>query len=466
MSRNPILALLLLSSSTVAAQYAPPDPSGFQGLIVERYYVADANDAADTDGGEGLNAGAVTYRVFADLKPGYRLISAGGFVDHPITISSTTSFFNNDDRGESWGTDIPAQHLNKNTVAIDTWLTMGAASTLHWGVPKLDDTDGSLVGGTNNDGGSNGVPQGLLVNSTPDMGLPLTTTDGLLLDTPPPGVVFVGTAPDFLESGGGNTYSNDNFAWGVLGLIESPDTANRILLGQFTTDGVLEMCWNLWVRIPDSLVCPDLNCHEIMEFYSEIVPSDTLGGGFNTENKFSHPTLCFNSSVAQVDCNGTVGGTALPGTPCDDGNDDTTNDVYLANCECAGEDCLGVLGGNDLPGQPCDDGIAETVNDTWQTGCLCEGSVGIDEATAGPLAFTVHPNPTSDLLWLNFTGTQDSRATVNLYDALGKLALTRDLGMITNGSAVSLDLNAVQPGSYVLQVIMDGNSHISSVVRL
>jgi hypothetical protein len=37
-----------------------------------------------------------------------------------------------------------------------------------------------------------------------------------------------------------------------------------------------------------------------------------------------------------VDCAGVAGGSALPGTACNDGNACTTNDVYNANCQCAG----------------------------------------------------------------------------------------------------------------------------------
>ncbi len=36
------------------------------------------------------------------------------------------------------------------------------------------------------------------------------------------------------------------------------------------------------------------------------------------------------------DCEGTLGGTALPSTPCDDGNPNTENDVFGSNCQCAG----------------------------------------------------------------------------------------------------------------------------------
>ena len=130
MTRTLALLAFAAISGPVLAQYAPPDPSGFQRLIVEPYYVSDANDAADTDGGESVPAGSRTFRVFVDLKPGYRLLTVGGFPNHPFTMSTSTSLFNNDDRGAAWAEDINDIHLNKNTVAIDSWLSMGATASL------------------------------------------------------------------------------------------------------------------------------------------------------------------------------------------------------------------------------------------------------------------------------------------------------------------------------------------------
>lgn len=37
-----------------------------------------------------------------------------------------------------------------------------------------------------------------------------------------------------------------------------------------------------------------------------------------------------------LDCAGTPGGPALPGTACDDGDGNTVNDAYDANCVCSG----------------------------------------------------------------------------------------------------------------------------------
>lgn len=464
-SRILLLAITTVLLGAARAQYTPPDPSGFQGLIVERYYQADANDAADTDGSSELVEGAVTYRVFADLKPGYRLITVGGFPGHPFTISTTTLLYNNDDRGEAWGRNINDIHLDKNTVAIDSWLTIGAASDAHWGIPKVDDPNGSIVGGANNDGGSNAVPGGLLVNTTAATGVALTTSDGLFTPSVPPSVVSVGTAPDMFDPAGSSSYSNDNFAWAVLGGVTGPDSTNRILIGQFTTDGELDLCFNLWVEIPDSLQCNDPNCHEYLEFYSEIIPSDTAGGGFATQNRFTHPTLCFNSGALQADCLGVPGGSALPGTACDDGNADTQNDVYDATCACVGEDCLGVLGGPALPGTACDDGDSTTVNDTWQTGCVCSGVVGVSENTLNPIV-DVEPNPTRDQVRVRIGQVGGARVTLVVRDALGRTVHAQDLGASAGPRQHVIDLGAQSTGVYFVEVSTGARRTVKRIAKL
>ncbi|HEX2618158.1 MAG TPA: T9SS type A sorting domain-containing protein [Flavobacteriales bacterium] len=463
--RYSLLAAFLLSGLCAAyGQYTPPDPSGFQGLIVEPYYEADGNDAGDTDGSTGLVSGAVTYRVFVDLKPGYKLLTVGGFPSHPVSFSTTTTLFNNDDRGEAWGDDIPDQHLDKNTVAIDSWLSMGAASDARWGVLKVDDPDGSVVGGSNNDGGSNGVPQGLLVNNSALMGTPLTDADGLFAPSVPPAITSVGNAPNLFDGGGDPSYSDENFAWAVLGGVEGPDTANRILIGQFTTDGVLELCFNLWVRIPDPLVCSDPNCHEIMEFYADLLPIDTAGGGFATDNRFTHPTLCFNSADQDVDCLGVPGGTALSGTSCDDGNGDTQNDVFSAECACIGEDCLGVLGGDALPGEPCDDNDPNTGNDIWQTGCVCIGSTGITEATVHANV-SVGPNPVQDQVRVRIGELRGQRTVITLRNALGQVLAAYELGASTGDRQQLIDVSAYGTGVYLVEVVVGTQRVVERITK-
>jgi hypothetical protein len=452
MLRIPLLSLVFIALGAVQAQYAPPDPSGFQGLIVETYYVADSADAADTDGGPGLMAGAKVYRIYADLLPGYKLNTVGGFPGSPMTLNTSTAFFNNEDRGDIWGRSIPAQFLDDNTVAIDSWLTLGAASSQQWGVLKTEDTDGSIVGGPNNN-------SGLLANSAPEVGIPLTTADGLInLGSAPGQIVSVGVGPDCFDVGGSNNYSSEDFAWAILGGTFGPTAENRILLGQVTTDGEFSFCLNLTVIIPPELVCDDPNCHTIMEFLAVLNPADTIGGGYSVQNKFFNPTLCFVSSAAEPDCLGIPGGTAGPGTACDDGNEDTSNDTFSEACICQGEDCDGVLGGNALPGEPCDDGNADTSDDIWLSGCTCQGSpTGLADLELDR-TLSVHPNPTNSSIMVSIEEVQAEAVTIVLRDALGKSLMTHEAGVTAGAWRHALDLSGLGQGLYVLEVTV-GEMH-------
>ncbi|MBX2982649.1 MAG: thrombospondin type 3 repeat-containing protein [Flavobacteriales bacterium] len=82
------------------------------------------------------------------------------------------------------------------------------------------------------------------------------------------------------------------------------------------------------------------------------------------------------SGAASADCMGVMGGSAVVGTACDDGNVNTGNDTWNANCECIGQplDCNGTPGGNALPGTSCDDGNANTINDVLNANCECVGT--------------------------------------------------------------------------------------------
>ncbi|MEM6805152.1 MAG: hypothetical protein AAF696_27395, partial [Bacteroidota bacterium] len=56
-----------------------------------------------------------------------------------------------------------------------------------------------------------------------------------------------------------------------------------------------------------------------------------------------------------------------PGSPCNDSDSTTTNDVYDANCVCVGTPCP-------TAGTVCDDGDANTTNDVEDGFCNCAGT--------------------------------------------------------------------------------------------
>jgi hypothetical protein len=222
---------------------------GLENVFVETYYISDANDATDTDGGS-LVEGSVTYRVFIDMAPGYELQAVYGNENHPLNISTTTEFFNNADRGETTGDRINDIRLDENTVAVDSWITIGAASDAHIAVPKSIDTNASIVGGSNNDGGSQGIGDGLLSNQT-GVGIPLTVADGLIAGLLPSSVVVLGIGLDLLGvENAGTTISTASGAWSVLEGFQGVTPENYVLVGQFTTNGDFTFNINIQLGTP------------------------------------------------------------------------------------------------------------------------------------------------------------------------------------------------------------------------
>ncbi len=289
---------------------------GLEGIILETYYVSDANDATDTDGGT-LTEGSVTYRLYVDMLPGYKLSTVYGTANHELKITTSTGWFNNNDRGDETGSAINDIRLDENTVALDSWIAIGAASDAHLGVLKSEDNDGSIVGGTNNDGGSERVQGGLLTNETPEMGLALTTADGLLnCDCNVPVETIVGDLSGqistlFGDQNAVGDLSTFNSAWSYLGGIEGPTSSNRVLIGQFTTTGFFYYELNIQLIGPEDA-----------ELY---VANNPVG------DEFTHPSLsrvitdgaCTDSSACNYDANADI----------DDGSCVFVTDAVCEECQ-------------------------------------------------------------------------------------------------------------------------------------
>ncbi|HEY3385212.1 MAG TPA: hypothetical protein VGK46_01805, partial [Saprospiraceae bacterium] len=171
-----ILCMALFSAGVVKAQV------GLQGVTVETYYVANAADIAYSDPGtvDPLPAGAVTYRLYVDMLPGWELQAVFGATNpgtgeiDTLVIRSTSPFWNHADRGDLYGYNVAANQIDENTVALDSWFTTGRPSANTAGVLEVvpsEDTNGSTPTFPHN-------PATLLINSDPASGLPLTSEDG------------------------------------------------------------------------------------------------------------------------------------------------------------------------------------------------------------------------------------------------------------------------------------------------
>jgi Secretion system C-terminal sorting domain len=287
--KNIVLIICFIFSSVVSF-------AQLEKLVVEKYYISDANDATDTTGG-GIAPGTVTYRVYADLLPNTRIKRIFGTSGHPFIVSSTQPFFNNKSQGQSFGKDFSKVFLSENTTALDTYITIGQVakqgSKLFFGIPKEQDSDGSFIGGLNNDGGSQMILSGLLINNDTLAGIPLTESDGI--DTMNLAAVtwtsfgiqdFV-TQSDSTIFGSlveGSLFESENFYFqssqGIDGV--SPDT-NFVLLAQLTTLGELTFEMNLELEF----------WQDTAWITQELLARDTiLGAGQSFSPFLSYPFEC------------------------------------------------------------------------------------------------------------------------------------------------------------------------------
>lgn len=228
---------LVLSGMLAKAQ------NGLEGIIVEKYYVSNAADAAGTIG--TLPAGSVTYRVYADLLPGYKFQALYGVPAHTLLLNTSTTFFNNEDRGATTANAIASAQLKNNSVALDSWFSVGAAAAGQMGVLKTEDN-----------GAANLLPissNPMLKNSTASMGIALNVQDGIIAGTPE-AVTFVGLTTELnvfdALSQVGNSFSTSNGSIASLNGSTGATANNRVLLGQFTTDGVFHYELNIQIGTP------------------------------------------------------------------------------------------------------------------------------------------------------------------------------------------------------------------------
>ncbi len=242
-------ALTFTFSSNIAS-------AQLQEIFVERYYVCDSADVADTLGGN-LTEGSVTYRVYALLDSGYQIIELFGDSTRPFKIESTANFYNHPNAA-SFGHDLLKISYEDDTYALDSYITIGQngrqAARLFFGVPKfLDNDTSSFIGGVNN------YP-GLLNNQDTTAGIPLTDSDGMdtltlnITDWFDFGVEDFLTGIDsnsiFSSLNDTNSFNGQDFVLRNSGVVGVYPEHNYVLISQLTTPGELSFTMNLKLYHP------------------------------------------------------------------------------------------------------------------------------------------------------------------------------------------------------------------------
>jgi hypothetical protein len=221
---------------------------GLEGIIVEKYYIPNAADVAahatnssPSTPSTALTTSSVVYRVYVDMAANYKLTNIWGNTAHPLTINTTTAFFN-DGNGVDVNGGMSQNSWKANTAGLDSYLTMGNVVSGKQGVLKSEDTDGT-IGNTqsllaNNPGGCYGDPimgtsgkDGMITgsnNAYSNLGLP--------------------TSLNIFDQTNGGSFTMNGGSIAVLAGVAGPTSTNKVLIGQFTTTGVLTFSLNIQIK--------------------------------------------------------------------------------------------------------------------------------------------------------------------------------------------------------------------------
>ncbi len=411
--------------------------SQLEKVIVEKYYVSDVNDATDTLGG-GLPVGSTTYRIYVDLAPGSVLKKIYGDANHTFSIQSTAPFFNHRSDGQTFGKDFVKNRYLEGTVALDTWLTLGQttktqAAKTYVGVLKNQDVDGSFIGGVNNDGGSELIATGLLVNNDVSAGIPLTQADGMdTMATIPTSWSHFGLL-DF-TSGNDSTifgslsantlFSSNDFYLsnsGIRGLI--PDS-NQILVAQLSTTGELSFHLNIVV---DALI------NGVLQTISYVSSNDTILSGEVFNPYLIYPSTCGCNNADYVEYNQNA--TCLePGsciTPIIIGCMDTMACNFDANVNFS------------MPNLCCYPGKCNNRD----IAIVCPALRGEN------FEFLVYPNPsTSDFFLDVYSGMANEAIQVEVYNTFGVKVFEKTIAPTGLLIGEKLELTISEKGVYHIKV--------------
>ena len=206
------ISCLSILSQNIKVDTVNVNKDGLENLLVEQIPVP---------AGAGAPENSVTYRLFVDLKPGYKFNGCKGLNESKthLTIKSSESFFNHN-QGTGKGSDAsPDYYLFAPGLEYDSYATDGRIGTAYIGVLRS-------------------------VNPAGRAGLTVETTPAKDLE-------FIGDKIDILTANDAKELHDYNKGWNVDGGIGGPDAdANIIFIGQFTTAGKLEMSLNLSVSSP------------------------------------------------------------------------------------------------------------------------------------------------------------------------------------------------------------------------
>lgn len=415
-------------------------------VAVETYYIADANDATDTTGGRSVASGEKTYRVFITLNAGYKLTKIYGDANHTLKISSTDVFYNNIDRpaavfgyqvNKSWFQDNPM-------LALDSWMTIGYATKSSAGVLKINDTDGSLLSGTNNNGGTALIAGGILNNNDPATGIALSTADGLMplplssgqwVDDGFKDLSGIDTSMFGSVSTGSEFISNAAYLQQNAGVGDFNAEAD-VLVAQLTTTG--ELSFELNIAVIDSSG----------QITYLVADGDTLLQDEVLSPLLKYPQQCGCTDPAYIEYN--------PAYACGV-TDSCKIKVKLgcmdpAACNFDPEANYNVSLMCCYPGYCNDRNIEVVCNDIS------------DDRHKAPVLF-VAPNPASDYVVLTLASDQEAQTSWIITDASSRTIHSGDSGIMQSVNQLRIDVHQLVEGFYMITLLHGTESYTQRFIK-
>ncbi len=414
--------------------------SQIEKVIVEKYYVSDTTDAKDTAGGH-LPAGSITYRIYIDMVKGCKLKKIYGDANHALKIISDSIFFNNmDGDGQTLGQNVGKPRYTENTMALDSWLTIGQATKTisnyaYFGILKSLDTNGSFVGQSTgiyaNDGGSVGVP--LLTNADTTVGIPISVEVGMdtLMNIPLSISWGISDSSAFGSLVPGNSFISYNAGLQNSGVSGVNADSNQVLIAQLTTKGKISFELNLQIEqpaIPNPIT---------VNYVAQLAPGDSAATTPTLLSSFlSYPPKC--------------------------GCKDPNYLEYSASYACSIQDscktpvvlgCMDTMACNydphanfNVPGLCCYPGYCSDRD-------LAVVCPSLDNGR-----FSFSPNPAQDLLQIKLWGN-NNEIKYSVYDSFGKKVFEKNIGTVSGTTTEYLNVSSFVNGIYSLRVFT-GNSSI------
>ena len=428
--------------------------SQVEKVIVETYYISDSLDATDTIGGH-LEVGSITYRIFVDLAAGVKLRKLYGDQSHPLKFSSTESVFNNIADGLTFGKDFSKSRYGENTVALDSWLTLGQTTRIgaktYFGVLKDQDVSGSFIGGANNDGGSAAISGGLITNNDPLAFFPVNISDGMdTLNYVPTSWADFGIIDDlsgedstiFGSKKRGYEFISTNAALqnsGVSGV--NPDS-NQVLIAQITTKGQISFDLNIEVEVP-SFPNP-----VIIKYVAALANGEVNSDTLKLSPFLRYPAICGCSDPNYLEYNASFscGNTDSCRTRIIFGCMDTLacNFDFEANYNLPGLCCY--------PGN-CSDRDIGIVCPTLAFGKIAEQLINL------------YPNPVNNELTLQFASKMEKSFSYSISNFLGKIIFQKDLGPVSGVITEKINVNELSSGVYIFQLKSVDTSSIAKLIK-